>query len=344
MNRLPSRAGARQALHLSVAARNARRLIFRSLLIPVGLLLMGGPSLADLGSCSGGATNVAFGTLGLSSLQNATTVSDVIEGCPPGLGPTATWDFCASIGVGTNSVSQTDRRMTSGSYYISYQLYTDSGYSKPYQYLGADMVALTYSSSAITFDVQPVYAMILSSGVSIPPGTYTDSYSAGTQASIANDNSPTGNPASECTGANGPHWWNTTAFTVSVTLQPSCTVSASPLNFGTAGVLSANVDATTNLSVACTYTTPYSVALSAGAAPGATTSTRAMTQGAAEVFYSLYQNSARTVNWGSNVGVDTVAGTGTGSAQSLPVYGRVLPQATPSIGAYSDTIVVTVNY
>jgi len=234
--------------------------------------------------------------------------------------------------------------MTSGTYHISYQLYTDAGYSNPYQYLGTNMVAVTYSTSSITFDVQPVYAKILSSGASVPPGTYTDSYSTGVQASIANDSSPSGNPAIECTGANGPHWWNTTAFTVSVTLSSSCSVSATPLNFGTAGVLSANVDATTNLSVACTYTTPYSVSLSAGAAPGATTSTRAMTQGSSEVFYSLFQNSARTVNWGANVGVDTVAGTGTGSAQSIPVYGRVSPQTTPTLGNYSDTVVVTVNF
>jgi spore coat protein U-like protein len=178
----------------------------------------------------------------------------------------------------------------------------------------------------------------------IPPGTYADTYTAGTQSSISIDNSPTGNPTLECTGASGTHWWVTTGFTVSVTLAPSCAVSASPLGFGAVGLLTGNADATTNLSVTCTYTTPYSVSLSAGNAPGATTSTRAMTNGSAEVYYFLYQDAAHSQNWGSNLGVDTVAGVGTGSAQSLSVYGRVPPQTTPTIGNYSDTIVVTVNY
>jgi len=38
-------------------------------------------------------------------------------------------------------------------------------------------------------------------------------------------------------------------------------------------VLSANIDVATNLAVTCTFLTPYTVGLSAGNAPGATTST-----------------------------------------------------------------------
>jgi spore coat protein U-like protein len=204
---------------------------------------------------------------------------------------------------------------------------------------------VTYSNSTGLSISLNNYAKILSSGASIPPGTYTDSYTTGAQAVIASDGNPTGTVAAECTGNNSSsNWWNTTAFTVSVTLQASCSVSASPLSFGTAGPLTANIDATTNLSITCTYTTPYSVALSAGNAPGATTSTRAMTNGSGEVFYSLYQNSARTLNWGSNLGVDTVAGSGTGSPQTLAVFGRTPPQTTPAVGDYSDSIIVTVSY
>ena len=69
-----------------------------------------------------------------------------------------------------------------------------------------------------------------------------------------------------------------------------------------------------------------------------------MTGPGGTVKYGLYRNVARTTNWGSNTGVDTVAGTGTGLTQSLPVYGRVPPQTTPTIGAYNDTVVVTLSY
>jgi spore coat protein U-like protein len=316
----------------------------RTLLVLLGLLCMRAPSWADQGGCQGGADSVLFGTLSLSALQNATATGDVISGCPAGQSAAKTWDFCASIGVGTNSVSQTDRRMTSGSYYISYQLYTDSARSNPYQYLGTNMVAVFYTDSGNTFDIQEVYGKILSSGAGIPPGTYTDSYTAGTQASISNDSNPTGNPALECTGASGTHNWNTTGFTVQVKLQASCSVTATPLSFGTVGLLTAAVNSSTNLSVACTYTTPYTVSLDPGQAPGATTTTRAMTLGASKVNYSLFQNAGMTQNWGNNIGVDTVAGTGTGSAQSIPVYGQVPAQTTPTIGTYADTVLVTVTY
>jgi spore coat protein U-like protein len=317
----------------------------RALLAFIALLFIPAPGFADNGLCAGSAMNVAFGALGLASLQNATTVGSVTSTCGLSIALTGTFDFCASIGVGTKSVSQTDRRMYSGANYISYQLYTDSGYSNPYQYTGLNMVAVTYNlllGVTVPFNV---YGKILSSGALIPPGTYMDTYTTGAQAAISNDGSaPSGNPATECTGNSNTHWWNTTAFTVSVTLSTSCSVSAVPLAFGSVGVLSANTDATTNLSISCTYTTPYSVALSAGNATGATTSTRAMTNGGSKVYYFLYQDSARSVNWGNNIGVDTVAGVGTGSAQSLSVYGRVPTQTTPTIGNYMDTVVVTVNY
>jgi spore coat protein U-like protein len=38
--------------------------------------------------------------------------------------------------------------------------------------------------------------------------------------------------------------------------------------------------------------------------------------GGALINYALYSNSGRTTNWGDTVGIDTVSGTGTGSAQS----------------------------
>ncbi|CAN7608747.1 spore coat protein U domain-containing protein [Pararhizobium sp. LjRoot255] len=38
------------------------------------------------------------------------------------------------------------------------------------------------------------------------------------------------------------------------------------------------------------------------------------------------------------------SGTGTGVAQSVPVYGRVPAPTTPTQGLYSDTIVATVTY
>jgi spore coat protein U domain-containing protein, fimbrial subunit CupE1/2/3/6 len=137
----------------------------------------------------------------------------------------------------------------------------------------------------------------------------------------------------------------TTSFQVQLTIQAECLInSASTLNFGTQGVLSANVDQTSTIQVQCTNTTPYTIGLDAGTGAGATVATRKLTGGAATVNYSLYSNAGRTTVWGTTIGSNTVASTGTGAAQSFTIYGRIPAQTTPAPATYTDTITVTVTY
>lgn len=124
----------------------------------------------------------------------------------------------------------------------------------------------------------------------------------------------------------------TTNTSTSATVISSCTLtSPSTLNFGTQGVLTANVDAqpATPISVRCTNTTPYNIGLNAGTGAGATVAVRKMTSGANTINYSLYTNAAWTTVWGDTIGTNTVAATGTGLAQTYNVFGRVPPQTTP---------------
>ena len=65
---------------------------------------------------------------------------------------------------------------------------------------------------------------------------------------------------------------------------------------------------------------------------------------AATVAYGIYQDAGHVTNWGKTVGTDTKAGTGNGTAQTLTVYGNILPQTTPAPGAYADTVNVTVTF
>jgi spore coat protein U-like protein len=133
-------------------------------------------------------------------------------------------------------------------------------------------------------------------------------------------------------------------FTASATISNLCNVSASTLNFGSQGVLSANIDQTSTIQVTCTNTTPYNIGLSAGGGAGATVTTRKMTSGGNTINYSLYRDVGRTQVWGTTIGTDTVAATGNGAAQTHTVYGRVPPQGTPAPATYTDTITVTVTY
>ena len=137
----------------------------------------------------------------------------------------------------------------------------------------------------------------------------------------------------------------TTTFQVRVTIAAQCVInSAATLDFGSNGVITANIDQTSALSVQCTNTTPYNIGLNAGTGSGATVAVRLMTLSGATIRYSLYTTAARTTVWGNTIGTDTVTGTGTGLAQTITVYGRVPVQTTPSPGTYTDTIVATVTY
>lgn len=137
----------------------------------------------------------------------------------------------------------------------------------------------------------------------------------------------------------------TSTFTVQMTITASCVInSASTLNFGSSGVISANVDQTSTVQVQCTNTTPYNIGMNAGTGTGATVAARKMTSGGNTITYSLYSDSGRTTVWGNTVGTDTVSATGNGAAQSYTVYGRVPAQTTPAAATYTDTITVTVTY
>jgi spore coat protein U-like protein len=137
----------------------------------------------------------------------------------------------------------------------------------------------------------------------------------------------------------------TSTFTVQMTVTSSCVInSTSTLDFGTTGVLTANVDNASTLAVQCTNTTPYNIGLDAGLGTGATVAVRKLTNGSKTINYSLYTTSARTTVWGNTVGTDTVAGAGNGASQTYTVYGRVPAQTTPAPAAYTDTITVTVTY
>jgi spore coat protein U-like protein len=138
----------------------------------------------------------------------------------------------------------------------------------------------------------------------------------------------------------------TSNFQVKLTIQAQClAATTNDLDFGTTGFLSSNVDVQSSISVSCTNTTPYNVGFDKGV-NGATVTTRQMKGGPTDelISYSIYSNAGRTTNWGNTVGTDTVAGTGSGSAQTIQVYGRVPPQTTPTPGNYTDTITVTVTY
>lgn len=150
-----------------------------------------------------------------------------------------------------------------------------------------------------------------------------------------------------------PAAWGATAsgsFPVSATVTSACNVTGTLLNFGssidplTAGV---PLDASSTLTVTCTNTTPYSVALDAGTHAGgaAAFGSRAMKSGANTLAYQLYLDNGRSSVWGDGTGGSSASsGTGSGSSQLLTIYGRVPSLSGVIPGSYTDTVTITITY
>lgn len=130
---------------------------------------------------------------------------------------------------------------------------------------------------------------------------------------------------------------------VKITITEQCALGAiSDVDFETVGLLSSAVDAEGTIEVTCTAGTDYSITLNQGAGPGATEAVRQMTGPGGTIDYTLHQDSARTILWGTDANAFT--GVGTGGAEPIKVYGRVPSQTTPERGDYSDTVLVTLTY
>jgi spore coat protein U-like protein len=139
-------------------------------------------------------------------------------------------------------------------------------------------------------------------------------------------------------------------FQVQATVVSACLVSATMLNFGNSidpTVASVPVDATTTMTVICTSTTPYNIALNAGVNAGGASNfaTRTIKTGAHTLGYQLYLDAGHATVWGDGTATTSqLAGTGIGSNQTLTIYGR-MPSLTGAVpGTYTDTVTVTVTY
>lgn len=143
----------------------------------------------------------------------------------------------------------------------------------------------------------------------------------------------------------------TTTFQVTATVLKACLLSTPPtLAFGTYDPASATpLPGTTTFNVTCTFGTPYSIGLSAGASVGGSITNRAMTSPTAAagnnlLRYELYKESTYTTNWDNSVA--GTGYTGNGVLQPLTVYGRIpINQYTAAAATdYADTITLTLTY
>jgi spore coat protein U-like protein len=329
-------------------------------LVLVALLALCGARHAHATTtCTASMTNVAFGVVDpTGTLVDATatltyqcTFSGVLSGL---LGDYIT--MCFNIGTGTGGTGAAPRTMRDpAGDTMNYQLYTDAAHS------------LVWGSSSVpgTSTLQTtLHFQILSSGTSrggtltlygrVPAGqpsqvggTYGSNFSGGdAQMNYAYNEAvlDIGNYPATCTGGGSGSGTTTYPFSVGASVAPRCQLAtASDMNFGSpASNFGGNINQTSGISMTCTSGTAWQIGLDNG--QNALAGTRRMLGGGNTVAYELYRDNGRTLRWGNTLNTDTLSGSGSGTTQTLSVYGRVVPQAGVAAGSYSDKITVTITY
>ena len=139
----------------------------------------------------------------------------------------------------------------------------------------------------------------------------------------------------------------TANLSVSATVANNCTISTTPLNFGSYEP-SANLDITGTVTTTCTNGASATIMLGEGLNPGGgstpTDPKRRLKDGGSNYLsYYLYKDNGHSDLWGDTTGTG-LGINGTGSPEIETVYGRIPFGQNPVAGTYSDTVVATVQF
>lgn len=308
------------------------------------LIMFASPRPAVAQSCTFSMPDLNFGTIDLTQNINFDTTATFQASCS-GLA-NRTVRVCPNFGAGSGGVAAggNPRYLLSGASQMRFNIYRNATFTQVWgsRYWGYTPTPPTINvalNAAGTGTATVVARGRVPTGqTTLPIGYYQSSF-AGGHTLVAYAYSTVGNCA-----AIGTTNATQVPFNVVANNRGTCTVTATTLDFGQRGLLDANIDATNQIAVTCTTNIPYQVGLNGGSASATDPTQRKMTLATRQITYGIYRDAARTLPWGNTIGANTVAGTGTGAAQTLVGYGRVPVQPTPAPGVYTDTIVVTVTY
>jgi len=316
-----------------------------------------GSARAD--TCSATMTDVVFANVspiaGADRYASGTlTVScnfALLTGIPPMLlFPNAS--VCVSLGVGSGGSAGQWRTMSGGTGRLPFNLYRDSSYA----------AASVWGSPTMQGNITPI-SLSLSAGL-LSLGTQSRSFTiygkipGNALAGVGTVNNADTAFASDFSGeaiVNYAFWSGVAApctsgasttvpFKVRATVVNDCVVNASNLAFGSSSVLTGAVRATAALSVQCTANNAYRIGLNGG--NNGTVATRRMRNAATgETVQYTISGTLDGPSWGDGtLGTSMVSGTGSGAVQSVPLFGSVPKQTTPTPGDYKDTVTATVYF
>jgi spore coat protein U-like protein len=140
---------------------------------------------------------------------------------------------------------------------------------------------------------------------------------------------------------------------VTAVVTAACTsVTATDVDFGSAAAADVNQDdQTSTITVTCDTGTAWTVEIDYGMNPVAGTPpirnvTSSVAPSAGErMDYYIFSDAGRTTTWGTTAdGDNVVTGTGTGAADPLTAYFRLVRTSGNSPGTYTDLVTVTMTF
>ena len=128
---------------------------------------------------------------------------------------------------------------------------------------------------------------------------------------------------------------------------PTCTISATSVNFGSYNVFSLSAtDSTGTVTITCNGAA-HNVVVSLSTGGSGAFNPRMMVSGGELLSYNLYRDAAGTSIWGDGTGGTstlTNANPANNTAINITVYGRVPAGQDVSAGVYSDTVSAVINF
>ncbi len=322
------------------------RVIARVMLALCGALLFAlGATPAHAQRCDASATTMAFGDISTGSNARYTATATITVSCTGG-SRDQEMEICPYIGGGASPGANGPRYMVAGGNRLAFDVYQDSSLSNRYAngvQVGANRGYSFQLSQAGSGTLQiAVYGEIPAGQQGVAPGSFTGDLSTGAQIAYRAGYAGSGGTWVDC-GNVGTR--NVDAFTFTATARnlAACTLATSAVQFGTVQIINSARDATGTISVNCSAGATFSIGISGGANGGTNGTNRRMLNGASSITYGLYRDTNRTAPWYTDSG-NVQTATATGASQTFTVYGRVPAQATPPVGTYADTVVVTITY
>lgn len=232
---------------------------------------------------------------------------------------------------------------------ISHEFYSDLGrtsrwgsWDNPGYASGGIQVDVPLGSSGSGNAAYTIYARILAGQQTAQPDAYVMTLSGNTHTYSYQYVSTTTPTSPTC-----PYtpWVRYADTTVTATIPALCYLTVNGINFGAhATSFASPITAAGSIVPQCSNALSFTVSLGGGLSGATDPTQRKMSNGALQVTYGLYRDSGFALAWGSTNGVNTASGAGTGSPQSISVFGRLPVQPVPGTGTFTDSVVVTLTY